>query len=167
MGRRQTLYIVSNSISKYGRGEDNILTKKEIGKRGEEIAAEFLQRKGFSVVERNYHSRWGELDLIAVKSDEAGLVNDMYFDDETEEMKGDATLLQGNSVRFVEVKTRTGTTYGTPSEAVNYVKQQKIRKTALVWLQEQEQYYSDLCFDVIEVWVVGKTAKIRWLKSCF
>ena len=68
---------------------------------------------------------------------------------------------------IIEVKTRTGSEYGTPGAAVTYTKQQKLRKTALVWLQEQEQYYSDLCFDVIEVWVVGKTAKIRWLKSCF
>ena len=152
---------------KIRKGEANILTKKEIGKRGEEIAAEFLQRKGFSVVERNYHSRWGELDLIAVKSDEAGLANEMYFDDEMQKMKGDATLFQGNCVRFVEVKTRTGTTYGSPGEAVNYFKQQKIRKTALVWLQEQEEYYPAVSFDVIEVWVADKAAKIRWLKNCF
>ena len=126
-----------------------------------------MQRKGFTVIEHNYHSRWGELDLVAVKSNEDGFGGEMYFDDEMQEMKGDATLLQGNSVRFVEVKTRTGTTYGTPSEAVNYVKQQKIRKTALVWLQEQEKYFSDICFDVIEVWVVDGTAKIRWLQNCF
>ena len=66
-----------------------------------------------------------------------------------------------------EVKTRTGTDYGTPGAAVTYTKQQKLRKTALIWLQEQEQYYSDLYVDVIEVWVVGKTAKIRWLQRCF
>ena len=100
-------------------------------------------------MERNFHSRWGELDLIAVKINESDYEN------------------EGNGVHFVEVKTRTGSEYGTPGAAVTYTKQQKLRKTALVWLQEQEQYYSDLCFDVIEVWVVGKTAKIRWLQSCF
>ena len=149
------------------REDDIILTKKDIGKRGEEIAAEFLQRKGFAVIEHNYHSRWGELDLVAVKLNEEDFGSEMYFDVEKQEMKGDATLLQGNSVRFVEVKTRTGITYGTPSEAVNYAKQQKIRKTALLWLQEQEQYFSDICFDVIEVWVVDGIAKIRWLQNCF
>ena len=75
--------------------------------------------------------------------------------------------MRSDSVHFVEVKTRTGTTYGTPGEAVNYAKQQKIRKTALVWLQEQEEYYPAISFDVIEVWVVDKTAKIRWLQNCF
>ena len=119
------------------------------------------------MIEHNYHSRWGELDLIAVKSAEDDFASEMYFDDEMQEMKGGTALQKGNSVRFVEVKTRTGTTYGTPSEAVNYAKQQKIRKTALLWLQGQEQYFSDICFDVIEVWVVDGTAKIRWLQNCF
>ena len=149
------------------RREETILTKKEIGRRGEEIAAEFLERKGLQIVERNFHSRWGELDLIAVKINESDYENEIYFDETAEGMNADATMGQGNGVHFVEVKTRTGSEYGTPGAAVTYTKQQKLRKTALVWLQEQEQYYSDLCFDVIEVWVVGKTAKIRWLQSCF
>ena len=118
-------------------------------------------------MERNYHSRWGELDLIAVKSDGEVPDFDMVYDAEIQEMKDDAPLWQGNRVHFVEVKTRTGTTYGTPGEAVNYIKRQKIRKTALLWLQEQEPYLSEICFDVIEVWVVGGTAKIRWLQNCF
>ena len=118
-------------------------------------------------MERNFRSRWGELDLIAVKINESDYENEMYFDETAEGMNADATMWQGNGVHFVEVKTRTGSEYGTPGAAVTYTKQQKLRKTALVWLQEQEQYYSDLCFDVIEVWVVGKTAKIRWLQSCF
>ncbi|MBP5736952.1 MAG: YraN family protein, partial [Acidaminococcaceae bacterium] len=133
-----------------------ILTKKEIGKRGEEIAAEFLERRGLHIVEQNYHSRWGELDLVAVKPAPDGF-EDETLDDAHQKMSGTAQAQQGNTVHFVEVKTRTGTGYGTPGAAVNYTKQQKLRKTALVWLQEQEQYYSELCFDVIEVWVMDKT----------
>jgi len=123
------------------KGEDSILTRKEIGKRGEEIAAEFLERKGLRIMERNYHCRWGELDLVAAESD--------------------------NRIHFVEVKTRTVTLYGAPAEAVTYMKQQKIKKTALTWLQSQEQYFSDLSFDVIEVSVIENTARIRWLQHCF
>ncbi|MBR6862932.1 MAG: YraN family protein, partial [Acidaminococcaceae bacterium] len=122
-----------------GRREETILTKKEIGRRGEEIAAEFLERKGLQIVERNFHSRWGELDLIAVKINESDYENEMYFDETAEGMNADATMGQGNGVHFVEVKTRTGSEYGTPGAAVTYTKQQKLRKTALVWLQEQEQ----------------------------
>ena len=125
-----------------------------------------MERKGHSIVGRNYHSRWGELDLIAVKTDEV-FVNEMYFDAETQAMNSYISGLQGSGVHFVEVKTRTGTGYDTPGAAVDCRKQRRLRKTALVWLQEQEQYFSILCFDVIEVWVMGETAKIRWLQNCF
>lgn len=161
------LKIISDWNKENGRRKETILTKKEIGRRGEEIAAEFLERKGLQIVERNYHSRWGELDLIAVQTNDADFDNEAYFDETAQEMKANATTLQGSGVHFVEVKTRTGMSYGIPSAAVTWIKQQRLRKTALVWLQEQEQYYSALCFDVIEVWVEGKTAKIRWLRNCF
>ena len=118
-------------------------------------------------MDRNYHSRWGELDLVAVKPDPDDIENEMYFDDVFKTMSDAAKAQRGVIVHFVEVKTRTGIGYGTPGAAVTYTKQQKLRKTALVWLQEQEQYYFNLSFDVIEVWVVGKTAKIRWLQRCF
>ncbi len=144
-----------------------VLTKKEIGKRGEDIAAEFLQRKGFSVVGRNYHSRWGELDLIAVKKEEGSLSDEMHFNNVHQEMQENFSFCCETNVRFVEVKTRTGTMYGSPGEAVSFVKQKKIRKTALVWLQEQEEYYPSISFDVIEVWVVDRMARIRWLQNCF
>jgi len=72
-----------------------------------------------------------------------------------------------NRIHFVEVKTRTVTIYGTPAEAVTYMKQQKIKKTALTWLQSQEQYFSGLSFDVIEVSVKENIARIRWLQHCF
>ena len=142
---------------------DNILSRKEIGKRGEEIAAEFLGRKGLRVVERNYRCRWGELDLIAIQSDVGSSGDRLYYDEETGEMTVNDTVLGSCGVHFVEVKTRTGATYGTPREAVTYAKQQKIKKTALLWLQSQEQYFSGISFDVIEICVEGGTAKIRWL----
>ncbi len=105
--------------------------------------------------------------MVAVKPAPDDFENEMYFDDTFQTMSDAAQAQRASSVHFVEVKTRTGTDYGTPGAAVTYKKQQKLRKTALIWLQEQEQYYSDLYFDVIEVWVVGKTAKIRWLQRCF
>ncbi len=105
--------------------------------------------------------------MVAVKPAPDDFENEMYFDDAFQTMNDAAQAQRASSVHFVEVKTRTGTDYGTPGAAVTYKKQQKLRKTALIWLQEQEQYYPELCFDVIEVWVVGKTAKIRWLQRCF
>ena len=126
-----------------------------------------MERKGLHIVERNYHSRWGELDLVAVKPVPDDFEDETYFDGAYQKISNAVPVQRGSSVHFVEVKTRTGTEYGTPGAAVTCTKQQKLRKTALIWLQEQEQYYSDLCFDVIEVWVTDKTAKIRWLQRCF
>ena len=130
-------------------------------------------------MERNYRCRWGELDLVAV---------DLDFNEEEEtdhalcaetdetlvqELSGDSLrrkyelACKNNRIHFVEVKTRTGASYGAPAEAVTYAKQRKIRKTALTWLQSQEQYFSGISFDVIEICVEGGTAKIRWLQHCF
>ena len=118
-------------------------------------------------MERSYHSRWGELDLVAVKPAPDDFKNETSLGDAHKIISDAASAQRENAVHFVEVKTRTRMEYGTPGAAVTYTKQQKLRKTALLWLQEQEQYYSDICFDVIEVWVINKTAKIRWLQRCF
>ena len=125
---------------------------------------------------RNYHCRWGELDLVAVDLNEEETDHVLCAEtDETlvQDLPGERLrrkyefACKKNRIHFVEVKTRTGTVYGTPGEAVTYTKQQKIRKTALTWLQEQPAYFSDLSFDVIEIRVDGGTAKIRWLQHCF
>ena len=118
-------------------------------------------------MERNYHCRWGELDLIAIQLDAGGSGDRLYYDEETGEMTVNDIVPGSCGVHFVEVKTRTGTAYGTPGEAVTYRKQQKIKKTALTWLQSQEQYFPGISFDVIEICVEGGTAKIRWLQHCF
>ena len=84
----------------------------------------------------------------------------------TEDVKRNRPAGRRSTVHFVEVKTRTGTTYGTPGEAVTYAKRQKIKKTALTWLQSRSEYFSDISFDVIEICVASGTAKIRWLQHC-
>ena len=127
-------------------------------------------------MERNYHCRWGELDLVAVDLNDEETDHALCAEtDETlvQDLPGERLrrkyelACKKNRIHFVEVKTRTGTVYGTPGEAVTYTKQQKIRKTALTWLQEQSAYFSDISFDVIEIRVDGGTAKIRWLQHCF
>ncbi len=58
-------------------------------------------------MERNFYSRWGELDLIAVKINESDYKNDMYFDETAEGMNADATIGQGNGVHFVDATHAT------------------------------------------------------------
>ena len=83
------------------------MKKKELGKRGEELALRFLRKNGYKVIERNYICKMGEMDIIAQEKD---------------------TLV------FVEVKTRTSMDFGPPQLAVNPTKQMQLSKVALNFL---------------------------------
>lgn len=81
--------------------------RQKIGQMGETLAALYLQNRGYRIVERNFRTRVGEIDLIAAIRDE---------------------------VHFVEVKTRTSTSYGSPAEAVTGKKQVHLRRAAACYM---------------------------------
>lgn len=99
--------------------------QKSTGIGGEQRAADYLVQRGYRIAARNYHSRYGEIDLIAS--------NDTYM-------------------AFVEVKTRRDSGFSAPREAVTPAKQRKLRMTALCYLQNCP---TDLQprFDVAEVYL--------------
>jgi putative endonuclease len=121
-----------------------VWSRKEIGAAGESVAAEFLQRKGFEVVERNYRKPWGEIDIIAVKSD---------------------------TVRFVEVKSvsresiqsisRESRDYR-PEELVHEHKLRKVARTAEMYMNEKNDP-RDYQIDVVGVFLdmAKRKAKCR------
>lgn len=116
------------------------MNKKTIGDKGEAFAAGLYEKLGYSVIERNYHSRFGEIDLIA--------------ENETE-------------LCFVEVKTRNLSSLGNPSEAVDYRKQKKLTLTAMKYLGENECFKQPR-FDVLEVWQQeGKLVRYNLIKNAF
>ena len=80
--------------------------KTSIGAMGERIAEKGLKRMGYKILEKNFHTRFGEIDIIA---------ND------------------GEFLVFVEVRLRKSEEHGTPFETVTYYKQQRIRKSALLY----------------------------------
>ena len=80
------------------------------GKAGEDFAASYLEKKGYEVVGRNYHSRYGEIDLVCVK---------------------------GPYLVFVEVKERKRGSLVTPLEAVTRAKREKLLFTAQQYLQRE------------------------------
>jgi putative endonuclease len=96
----------------------------ELGRRGEELAAEYLRDLGFVVLSRNWRCRDGELDLVTT---------------------------DGTIVVVCEVKTRSGTGYGAPEEAVTPVKAARIRRLAYRWLQENRVGWCDVRCDVVSV----------------
>jgi putative endonuclease len=80
---------------------------------GEQLAAEHLARRGFRILERNYRTRWGELDIVA-------------FD--------------GRTLAFCEVKTRRLSPRGvTPFEAIHRRKRGRVRRMASSWLSERTE----------------------------
>lgn len=106
--------------------------QKRIGKQGEQIALRFLEEKGYQILGSNYHTRFGEIDLIAQK---------------------DGVMV------FVEVKTRTNTAFGLPEESVTLEKLAKIESAVLIWLQEHPDTRDDWRLDVIAI-LLGNEGKI-------
>lgn len=107
---------------------------REKGDRGERIAREYLEAKGWRFVEANWSCKAGEIDLI--------------FDDPTAPIGSPGTA--GVVRVFVEVKTRVPTSYGRPQEAVAWHKQRKLLKAAQ-WYQQEKDYWGDIRFDVVAI----------------
>ena len=116
------------------------MDKKTIGDKGESFAVRLYEKSGYTVTDRNYHSRYGEIDLIA--------------ESETE-------------ICFVEVKTRNLSSMGKPSEAVDYRKQKKLTLTAMKYLGEKECFKQPR-FDVLEIWQQdGKLIRYNLIENAF
>lgn len=100
------------------------MSNSELGARGEALAALQLVEGGMELIERNWRCKYGELDIVA---------------------------RDGDVLVFVEVKTRSGTGYGTPAESVTYEKQKRIRRLALAWLDQRGSPWVRLRFDVVAI----------------
>lgn len=100
------------------------MPQKPPGQRGEALAAKFLQKQGFRVIERNFKTRFGELDIIAQK---------------------------GDTIHFIEVKTRHGAYHGEPYEAVNYIKIQHIKRAIHYYLLQKALTDRKLSLDVVSI----------------
>ena len=98
--------------------------KKELGAKGEEVAVSYLKSRGYRIVERNYRIRFGEIDIIAE---------------------------QGDDLVFIEVKTRSGTLFGSPFESVTKQKQNQLSKVALEYISKQGFHDRPARFDVVGI----------------
>ena len=114
--------------------------KQALGKEGERVAEQFLKKKGYKLVERNYRCAGGELDLI---------------------------LLDRRVVVFVEVKTRTGRGFGSPLEAVEFRKQQKMIRAAQYFLSAKGLHQRDARFDVVGVSWPGREPVVEHIENAF
>ncbi len=107
------------------------------GRKYEDMACEYLKKNGFSIIERNYRSVTGEIDIIA---------------------------REGKSLVFVEVKGRKNEKFGSPLEAVNKPKQLKIIKTAICFVKQNKMCSEKIRFDVVGI---SSGDKIEHIKDAF
>ncbi|SRR5690554_4347996 len=101
------------------------LYKKKLGFSGEDLACKFLrEEKRYKILERNYRTKLGEIDIIAIDKD---------------------TLV------FVEVKTRKGTKFGLPQQAVNQKKLEHIKKAGYMFIKHNRNLPQKYRIDVISI----------------
>ena len=116
------------------------LTGKRTGKKGEDLAAAYLAEAGFRIIERNYRCLFGEIDIVAE---------------------------EGETLVFIEVKSRRSEAYGDPQLAVGHEKQKKISRIAMHYLQERRLRHRLARFDVVAVKLLSSGHKIELIRNAF
>ena len=115
--------------------------RSPLGERGEGAACGFLKEHGYEILEKNYKCKIGEIDVVARRR---------------------------GRLAFVEIKTRTSLQRGTPQEAVDLKKQEKIFKVAQWYLKEKRLVEIPVAFDVVAVlWKEGQTPEMRLIRDAF
>ena len=115
--------------------------RKEIGKWGENIACQYLQRKNYKIIEKNFSCQQGEIDLIAKDINKKEIV-------------------------FIEVKTRSNFKYGNPADAVDINKQKHMKQAIKYYLYKNRIENIAIRVDVLEVYII-EDCKINHIKQIF
>ncbi len=115
-------------------------SRRTLGHFGEVVAEGALRRQGYEIVERNWHCRQGEIDLVA---------------------------RQGGDWVIVEVRTRRGATCGTPEESLTPVKQRRLLRLAAAYFQERELEDVSWRIDLVAVELdrSGRPARVEVIPS--
>lgn len=108
---------------------------------GEKLAGEFLEKHGYKIIERNFRKGYGEIDIVAIEAD---------------------TLV------FVEVKTKTSNTFGTPFEAITPFKIKALERTAMFYKKLHPELPEALRIDAVSVILSkGEDVKIELIKNIY
>lgn len=116
------------------------MDRRVAGKKGEELAVKFLKKAGYNILEKNFRSRLGEVDIIA-------------------EEKG--------SLVFIEVKSRASRQFGDPKEAITEQKKRQISKTALGFMNRHKLFGQQARFDVVTIQFVNGKPQFELVKNAF
>jgi len=113
----------------------------ELGRRGEDLAVEWLEARGWTVLARNFRLGHKEIDIVARR---------------------------GDLVAFVEVKTRAGLGFGHPLEAITRAKRREIERVATAWIARHGRHTDLYRFDAIGVvWADGASPAIEHLEGAW
>lgn len=112
--------------------------RHETGKIGEDLVVKYLEQNGYTIIERNFECRQGEIDIIAKDKDE---------------------------IVFIEVKTRTNENYGKPKEAVDETKKKHIYKSSEFYVYINHLENEPIRIDVIEVYKKQEKFTIHHIKQ--
>lgn len=117
-----------------------MLEKSEVGKLGEQLACDFLIKRGYKILARNWRSlRWGELDIVARDKD---------------------------CLVFVEVKTRSPGSLGQPFESVNYFKVKSLLRSAQNYKLQNPATPEQMRMDVVSI-VLGTPPEIEYFENVY
>ncbi len=114
------------------------MNQRKFGFIGEKIAQGYLKDVGYKIIDTNFYSKKGEIDII---------------------------MREDNIIIFVEVKTRTNFKFGTPASAINKEKKLHIKKTAKIFLQINKLTNFNIRFDVVEVIFQNGKCKVNHIKN--
>jgi putative endonuclease len=114
--------------------------RQRYGKLNENLAVNYLKRQGCRIVERNFRTARGEIDIIA---------------------------RDGDTLVFVEVKARRSRSRGSPKEAVTPEKQRRISLAALQYLKTAPSPLNRARFDVVAILTEAGPAQIEWIRNAF
>lgn len=112
--------------------------KRDFGNTGENLATEYLEKQGYTILERNFYCKQGEIDIIAKDK---------------------------NEIVFIEVKSRSNKLFGIPSEAVTKQKIKHLFRTARYFLYKNKIINEYIRFDVVEILIKSGKFNINHIKQ--
>jgi putative endonuclease len=115
------------------------MDKKVLGKKGEEIAGKYLIKSGYKIIEKNYRTKYGEIDLICEKDD---------------------------AIIFIEVRTKTNSDYILPEESITSKKIEHLKKSSLEFLSNSKGKYKNIKFEFIGIlFLTDENYKLNHLRD--
>jgi putative endonuclease len=139
-GRALDKMMPRGAVARAAEWLDAVRGRLPLGRRGERAAEKYLRRIGYRIVARNFRAAGAEIDIVA---------------------------MDGETIVFVEVKTRQSLAAGAPEEAVDLRKQTRMRRAAEAFARRYRADDYDMRFDIVAIDASGERLEIELLRNAF